>query len=85
MELEETGSLISDHATKPLLLNIMVLVPKQKCRSVEQDRKPCAYDQLFYKGGKAIQWRKDSRFNKLFWKNCTAARKKMKLELLIPQ
>ena len=53
---------------------------------MEQDRKPCTCTQLFYKGGKAIQWRKDSLFNKLFWKNWTAACKKMKLEhSLIPQ
>ena len=64
----------------------MVLALKQKCRSVEQYRKLCAYDQLFYKGGKAIQWRKDSLFNKLFWKNCTAACKKNEIRTsLTPQ
>ena len=64
----------------------MVLTPKQKYRAMEQDRKPCTYNQLFYKGGKAIQWRKDSLFNKLFWKNWTASCKKVKLEhSLTPQ
>ena len=34
---------------------------------------PCAYGQLIYnKGGKNIQSRKDSLFNKWYWENCTA-------------
>jgi len=47
---------------------------------------PHIYSQLICdKGGKNIQWRKDSPFNKWCWENWTATWKRMKLEhFLIP-
>ena len=66
----------------------MVLAQKQTHRSVKQYRKPeinpCTYGQLIYdKGGKNIQWRKDTLFNKGCWDNWMC--KRIKLEyFLIP-
>ena len=47
---------------------------------------PNTYSQLVYeKGGKNIQWRKDSLCNKWCWENWTATCKRLKLEnFLIP-
>ena len=40
-----------------------------------------SYDQLIYgKGGKNIQWRKNSLFDEWCWENWTATCKRMKLE-----
>ena len=63
----------------------MVLAQAQKYRPMEHDRypetSPLPYAYLiFYKGGKSIQWGKDSLFNKWCWENWTATCTRMKLE-----
>ena len=45
---------------------------------------PHTYGQLIFdKGGKNIQWTKDSLFSKWYWESWTAARKPMKLEYTV--
>ena len=42
---------------------------------------PCTYEYLIFdKGGKKIQWGKDSFFNKWLWENLTAVYKRMELD-----
>ena len=52
-----------------------------KNRHVESRNKPYTYGQLIFdKGGKNIQWGKDSLFNKWCWENQTATCKRTKLD-----
>ena len=62
----------------------MVLAHKQKYRPIESPEiNPCTYSYLiFNKGGKNIQWGKDSLFNKWYWKNWIAICKKNKIRTL---
>ena len=89
MELEKSCSLTSDYTTKQHWLNSMAPAQKQTYRSIEHDRKAKNKPrrlwsinlwQRMHSGGRNIQWRKDSLFNKWCSENWTATFKRIKLE-----
>ena len=73
--------LTSDYTTKTLWYRHKSRNREQRNKTESPEINPCHYENLIFdKGGKNIQWGKDSLFNKWCWENQTATSKRMEVE-----